>query len=126
MVALTTMGEVIDGALVPQPAIKEHFRTLPYQDVGAALATVESSGAILPAKLCLRFVVLTAARTGEARGAVWDEVDLDSGAWRISASRMKAGVEHRVPLSDQALEVLSRAAAFSDDSGWVSVTDEAG
>ena len=118
-ISVNPAGEVIDGALVPQPAIKEHFRALPYQDVGAALATVEASGASLPAKLCFRFLVLTAARSGEARGAAWNEIDLDPRAWRIGASRMKAGVEHRVPLSDQALGVLSRAAAFRDDSGLV-------
>ena len=49
------------------------------------------------AKLCLRFLVLTAARSSEARGASWDEIDFNGVAWTISASRMKAGVEHRAP-----------------------------
>ena len=118
-ISVNPAGEVIDGALVPQPAIKEHFRALPYQDVGTALETVEASGASLPAKLCLRFLVLTAARSGEARGATWTEMDQESRTWRIHGSRMKAGEEHRVPLSAQALEVLRRAGAFRDDSGLV-------
>ena len=96
-------GEVIDGALPTMPHIREHFRSLPYQEVGAALKTVEASGASLSAKLCLRFLVLTAARSGEARGAAWDEIDLEARTWRIERSRMKAGVEHPVPLSEQAL-----------------------
>ena len=58
----------------------------------------------MAAKLCFRFLVLTAARSGEARGAVWDEIDLRGQVWRVPSERMKAGVEHRVPLSRQALE----------------------
>jgi integrase len=59
----------------------------------------------LPAR-ALSFLILTAARTGEVRFAVWSEVDLDSAVWTIPANRMKAGKEHRVPLSDQALAIL--------------------
>ena len=102
-------GEVIDGALPAQPAVREHLRALPYRDVAAALATVESSRASLPAKLCLWFTVLTAARSGETRGATWPEIDLEAREWRIPANRMKSAVEHRVPLSDAAMAVLQRA-----------------
>ena len=101
-------GEVIDGALPAQPAVREHLRALPYRDVAAALATVESSRASLPAKLCLCFTVLTAARSGETRGATWPEIDLEAREWRIPANRMKSAVEHRVPLSDAAMAVLQR------------------
>ena len=73
----------------------------------------------MTAKLCCRFLVLTAARSGEARGATWDEIDVEGRVWRIPAERMKAGEEHRVPLSEQALEVLDRASALRDDSGLV-------
>ncbi|MBS4097961.1 MAG: tyrosine-type recombinase/integrase [Sulfuricella sp.] len=55
---------------------------------------------------CLEFAILTAARSGEARGATWAEIDLDAAVWVIPASRMKAAKEHRVPLSDSALELL--------------------
>ena len=110
-------GEAIDGALPAQPAVKEHLRSLPYREVAAALATVKASGSSLSAKLCLQFTVLTATRSGEARGATWDEIDLDACEWRIPASRMKAGAEHRVPLSDAALAVLEQAKALDDESG---------
>ena len=73
----------------------------------------------MPAKLCFRFLVLTAARSGEARGAVWDEIDIPGQVWRIPPRRMKAGVEHRVPLSGQALDVLGKASALRDESGVV-------
>ena len=116
-ISVNPAGEAIDGALVPQPAIKEHFRAIPYQEVGATLETVRASGASVTAKLCLRFLILTAARSGEARAAAWDEIDLDGATWTIPASRMKAGLVHRVPLSLQAVEVLRQAAAFRDGSG---------
>ena len=62
--------EAIDGALPPMPRLRVHLRAMPYyQEVSAALATVEASKASLASKLCLRFLVLTAARSGEARGA---------------------------------------------------------
>ena len=112
-------GETIDGALPSMPRVRSHFRALAYDEVPAALATVEGSAASLSAKLCLRFSVLTAARSGEARGAVWEEIDLDRREWRIPGRRMKAGVEHRVSLSDAGLDVLARAKQLRDESGLV-------
>ncbi len=117
LIEMNPAGEAIDGALPSMPKIKAHLRALPYQDVGSALKTVDASQTSLVAKRCLRFLVLTAARSGEARGATWDEIDLDGAAWTIPASRMKAGLEHRVPLSDQALEVLTLARQLEDGSG---------
>ena len=112
-------GEAIDGALPPMPKVKEHFRSLPYQEVRAALETVEATQASIPAKLCFRFLVLTAARSGEARAATWDEIDLQDHVWRVPSERMKAGMEHRVPLSRQALGLLGTASALRDESGLV-------
>ena len=110
-------GEVIDGALPSMPKVKAHLRALPYQEVGSALKTVDASQTSLAAKRCLKFLVFTAARSGEARGATWDEIDLAAATWTIPGSRMKAGVEHRVPLSDQALDVLMLAHQLDDGSG---------
>ena len=109
-------GESIDGALPPMPRLKAHLRALPYQEVAVALATVDASGAALASKLCLRFLILTAARSGEARGATWDEIHEDASEWRIPGSRMKSGIDHRVPLSDAALKVLERARPLRDES----------
>ena len=95
-------GEIINAALPAMPSVKEHFRALPYQELGQALRSVESSGASLSSRLCMRFLVLTAARSGEARGTTWSEVDVDAATWRIPGSRMNAGREHRVPLSKHA------------------------
>ena len=112
-------GEALNGALPPMPRLKAHHRALPYREVTEALETVDASDASLAAKLCLRFLVLTAARSGEARGATWDEIDEDAREWRIPAGRMKGGVEHRVPLSDAASTVLGQAGLLRDDSGLV-------
>ena len=59
--------------------------------------------------LSFEFLVLTAARSAEVRGATWDEIDLGAAVWTIRAQRMKAAREHRVPLSDRALAVLDEA-----------------
>ena len=56
--------------------------------------------------LALRFAILTAARSGEVRGARWSEIDFLAATWTIPAERMKGGREHRVPLSELALETL--------------------
>ncbi len=58
------------------------------------------------APLALEFMLLTAARTGEAVAAQWDEVDFDAQVWTVPAVRMKAGKEHRIPLSTRAVEIL--------------------
>ena len=107
-------GEAIDGALAPMPAIEAHYRALPYRDVGEALQTIEASRASVSARGCFRFVVLTACRGGEARGATWAEIDLEAREWRIPAARMKGGAEHRIPLSDAALEVLESVRPLRD------------
>ena len=112
-------GEAIDGALPPMPKVKAHFRSLPYPEVGAALETVAASHASMSAKFCFRFLVLTAARSGEARGTTWDEIDLQGQEWRISSERMKAGVEHRVPLSGEALDLLGEASVLREDTRLV-------
>jgi integrase len=82
----------------------EHHAALPYGEIGAfmkRLQAYDGTGA-----LALQFTILTASRTGEAIGAQWDEIDLDAGVWTIPGTRMKAGREHRVPLSKAALNIL--------------------
>jgi integrase len=63
----------------------------------------------------LEFAILTAARSGEVRGATWEEIDLDEAVWTIPAGRMKAGKEHRVPLSRAALKLLKTQRPGDDD-----------
>ena len=79
----------------------------------AGYAAIGCCAAAQTSKLALRFLVLTAARPGEVCAAQWAEIDLPDAVWTIPAARMKAGVEHRVPLSVEALRVLSEAKADS-------------
>ena len=110
-------GEAIDEVLPTTPAVKEHYRALPYREVAAALETIESTGATWAAKCCLRFLVLTMVRSGEARGSTWAEIDLEAREWRIPAARMKMATAHVVPLSNAALDVLEQARQLDDGSG---------
>ena len=84
-------------------------RSLPYADVAGALAKVRESKAHRSTVLALEFLVLTAARAGEVRFATWNEIDIEAATWTVPAERMKAGREHRVPLSPRALEILTEA-----------------
>ena len=101
--------------LGPQGDIVQHMQALAHQDVAAAVETVRSSTSAAPAiKLALEFLVLTAARSGEVRLATWDEMDAAGRVWTISAARMKAKREHRVPLCGRAVEILEAARTFGD------------
>ncbi len=82
----------------------EHHAALPWEEIGSFMAALRASQGT--GALALEFAILTAARSGEVRGARWDEVDIANGVWTIPGTRMKAGREHRVPLSDTALNVL--------------------
>ena len=77
---------------------------MPYEDVPAFIARLRGSESV--SGLALEFAILTAARTGEVLGARWDEIDLDAKLWTVPAARMKAGREHRVPLTARALAIL--------------------
>ena len=112
-------GEVIGAALPATTALKVHLRALPFREVGEALDIIAESRSSVSAKACLRFVVLTACRSGEARGATRAEIDLKAREWRIPAPRMKTGVEHRIPLSDAALAVLASVRPLRDLSDLV-------
>ena len=112
-------GDAIGAALPRQNGKRQHFRALPHAEVARALETVRQSKAWAGSKLCFEFLVLTAARSGEARLARWEEIDLDGALWTVPASRMKAKREHRVPLSSRAVEVLREAAEYADGSGLV-------
>ena len=99
-------ADAISGALPAQKAVQAHFRALPYAELAAALVDIEASNAGSAAKLCLRWVILTAVRSGEARGTRWSEIDIEAKEWRIPAERMKSAADHVVPLSDAAMAVL--------------------
>ena len=106
-------------ASLPPTGNGTHFRSLPYQAVSDAMDAVAASASSLAVRLCFKWVVLTAARSGEARGARWQDMDLEARVWTVPGERMKSGAEHRVPLSTQAVAVLDEAATSKDGSGLV-------
>lgn len=82
----------------------KHHAALPYTEIGTFMASLSQREGI--AARALEFAILTATRSGEVLNAQWPEFDLDRAEWTIPADRMKAGREHRVPLSDRALFIL--------------------
>ncbi len=104
---------------MPKAGTKNHFNALPFAQVSAAVQTIRDSGAWIGTRLAFQFLVLTAGRSSEIRLAEWSEIDLEAETWTIPAARMKAGREHRVPLSGAALAALDAARELSDGSGLV-------
>ena len=101
------------GAVLPkQNGAVVARRALPYPEVAGAIAAVRASSADTSTKLAFEFLTLTAARSREVRLATWAEIDAEARVWTVPASRMKAGREHRVPLSPRAVEVLGEARAL--------------
>ena len=102
--------------LLPAPARVQrikHHPALAHEQMSGFMKSLEELEGIAP--LALQFTILTAGRSGEVRGATWDEVNLESKVWTIPADRMKAGKEHRVPLSDAAVAVLNNAPRVVDN-----------
>ena len=96
-----------------------HHAAMPYSDVPTFVAKLREAKGV--GAMALEFAILTAARSGEVRGATWSEISLDDRLWVIPARRMKAGREHRVPLTERAIAILEHAAllrrpAAGDDS----------
>ena len=112
-------GDAIGAALPKTGGRTRHQPALPYPEVRGAMERVRASRAHPSTVLAFEFLVLTACRSGEVRGARWDEVDLEAREWRIPSERMKTNREHRVPLSTGAAAVLGQARTLSDDSELV-------
>jgi len=94
----------------------EHHAALPYADAGAFMRELRAREGTAPR--ALEFVILTAARVSEAVNAQWDEIDFKRRLWVVPAARMKAGREHRIPLSDAAVKLL-KAQAEKKQSDFV-------
>lgn len=92
----------------PQKLARGHHASMPWADLPAFIVELRLREAM--AARALEFAILTAARTGETLGARWDEIDLEAKVWTVPAVRMKAGREHRVPLTNRAVEMLKELA----------------
>jgi integrase len=108
----------VNKGLARQPKRDNHFTAMPWKKIPDFLLALDTSDKTGPTvKALLEFVILTACRSGEARGATWAEIDEEAAEWRVPAERMKAGKIHVVPLSEPALAVLRnvRAQTINDD-----------
>ena len=92
-----------------QRLARGHHAAMPFVDVPVFVERLREVEGV--SARALEFTILTAARSGEVLGARWSEIDLDAKVWTVSAGRMKAAREHRVPLSERAVEILSALAA---------------
>ena len=98
-----------------------HFPALPYSEISSFISELRTRSGY--SALGLEFLILTAARTGEIIGAKWSEIDLEKAVWTIPSERMKAGAEHRIPLSSRAVEILKSITSNRNPkehvfSGW--------
>ena len=96
-----------------RPGVRHH-RALPWSEVPEAIQIIQGTSAWIGTRLAFEFLVLTAARSGEVRGATWDEISFENAIWTIPPDRMKTGVEHRVPLSKRCIEILREARELTD------------
>lgn len=100
-------------AVLPKPgkvSSVNHYPALPWKDIPAFLPELRKREGI--AARALEFLILTATRSGEVRGSAWSEIDMTEKTWTIPAARMKTNREHRVPLSDAAMELLAELPRF--------------
>ena len=100
----------------------KHHPSLPWDEVGPALARFDDGTSEPWTKLAIRLTALTASRPGEVREATWSEIDFDNAVWNRPATHMKAGKEHRVPLSTQALDVLRQMRQLSPRTALIFAT----
>lgn len=107
-------GPALTAVLPKRTNATTHHRALHHSDVAEALRKVRESGVATSTRLAIEFLALTAARTTEVRLATRSEVDRHAAVWTVPAERMKAGREHRVPLSTAALLVLDEAYRHAD------------
>ena len=99
-------GEVLGAALPRNSKAVEHYAAVSHAEVANAIVVIRASSATISTKLALEFLILTACRSGEVRGAKWSEIDLDNNVWTVPADRTKTGKPHRVPLSTRGGSVL--------------------
>lgn len=90
---------------VRQKLTRGHHAAMPFEHVPDFVESLRGKEAM--AARALEFLILTAGRSGEVLNATWDEMDLEKAVWTVPADRMKAGKEHRVPLSDRALSIVT-------------------
>ena len=111
-------AEGITSLLPRQRAPQAHHAVLPYADVHDFVVKLRAAEAAESVQLALQFTILSASRTSEVLNATWTEIDSKAKTWTVPAERMKAGREHRVPLSARCVQILERAKALSSGASY--------
>jgi integrase len=106
----------IAKGLSRQPTKDRRFAAMSYADVPALIEKLRERESV--ARVALEALILSAARSGEIRGACWTELDLENRIWSVTAERMKMGRGHLVPLSDAAFAVFERAKALKVEAAY--------
>ena len=111
----------VSSVTVVLPKVKRqgNYKAIPHEQVAGAIQKIHGGTAHLSTRSCFEFVVLTATRSQEGRGAQWAEVDLAKKIWTVPGSRTKTGRDFRVPLSHRAVEILEDQKARTGDSPLV-------
>ncbi len=99
--------------------VQAHHAALPFQQVPSFVHALREGDITESVRLAFEFTILCATRTSETLNATWKEIDLDGKTWTVPGERMKAGIEHRVPLSPRAVEILESARALAEDGVFV-------
>jgi len=97
----------------------QHHPMISVEELPKFMQTLVVADLHVTTKLALKFTILTAARTGEVRGATWNEINFDENIWKIPAHRMKMKMAHTIPLSRQAVAILNRIKILFGDTGIV-------
>lgn len=103
-------------AVLPKPGkLKnvQHHKALPWQEISEFMVKLRQRNGM--AARCLEFTILTGLRSGEVRGAQWQEIDLPAKTWTVPAERMKTSKAHTVPLCDDAVKLLKDLPRFEDN-----------
>ncbi|MBG6199960.1 integrase [Labrenzia sp. EL_13] len=106
----------VNGTTKSLPKVKvnpEHMAAMHWQDLPAFMRNLAERVGV--SARTLEFIILTASRSGEARGAKWEEIDFERKTWTIPGDRMKRGKPHRVPLSPDAMDVLATQRGLDPD-----------
>ena len=98
---------------------KSHYASLNESELPEFLSLLKTYDGHLQTQLAIKFTILTFTRTGEVRGAVWEEIDLDKKEWRIPAERMKMNQLHIVPLADQVIELLDQLKKLAGNNKYI-------
>lgn len=118
--AIEAPMRAVAKGLPRQPRKAGHFAAMPYQALPQLMAKLRAAD-ISIGRLALQFAILTAARSGEVRGATWEEIDWEGKQWNIPAERMKTGEPHSIPLSAAAVAVLEEARKLGSRSQKVPI-----